>query len=214
MSELLRSLALSLLLLASQSAAHAQQSSAAGQRLIDHLTTINEALDRFDNAAMAGHGRSEADADVARTTREGFDYLAGLVASRGWVTAQSWGADVESAGIQILAMQIIEPDSDDPETTIAFAKSVLPDLLTGVRQRGASADGYAIIVDQIELMEGRPQIYGAHFTCRHGRFVPHPLREPERLDERRAEIGLGPIAQHRYSRNTSMQEFCALHPDL
>ena len=43
---------------------------------------------------------------------------------------------------------------------------------------------------------GQPQLYGIEFTVTGGEFGPHPIEDPQRLDERRAAAGLEPFADY------------------
>ncbi len=138
-----------------------------------------------------------------------FDYLTNFVGKRGWISAEVWGDEAEHAGIDLLGSRLVDTKRDGSAEAIAFAKSVLPDIRVAVLQRDGSANGYALIADQIELFEGRQQIYGSMFDCVDGKFAPYALLEPDKLNERRASIGLDPIEQHRYSRNKYMQDVCA-----
>jgi hypothetical protein len=56
----------------------------------------------------------------------------------------------------------------------------------------------ALLEDRIATQNGRPQRYGSQFhTEPDGSVVPCPIEDPERLDERRASVGLGPFAEYR-----------------
>jgi hypothetical protein len=49
----------------------------------------------------------------------------------------------------------------------------------------------------VRLNAGQPQLYGTQFTAAGGgELAPHPIEDPERLDERRAEVGLEPFAAY------------------
>ncbi|BCL15544.1 DUF6624 domain-containing protein [Micromonospora sagamiensis] len=55
----------------------------------------------------------------------------------------------------------------------------------------------AMLRDRVLVNEGRPQIYGMQIAdVVDGAPVPWPCEEPDRLDERRAEVGLAPFAVH------------------
>lgn len=58
----------------------------------------------------------------------------------------------------------------------------------------------AYLTDRVAMNEGRPQIYGTQIgDVEDGEGIPWPIRDPERLDERRASIGLEPFAGVRRS---------------
>ena len=46
------------------------------------------------------------------------------------------------------------------------------------------------------LAEGKPQEYGTQAIARDGGFQPRNLRDPDRVDERRASVGLGSLAEY------------------
>jgi len=46
----------------------------------------------------------------------------------------------------------------------------------------------------VRVNAGRPQLYGTQFTVTDGEFGPCTIEDPQRLEERRAEAGLEPIA--------------------
>jgi uncharacterized protein DUF6624 len=54
----------------------------------------------------------------------------------------------------------------------------------------------AYLTDRVRVHEGKPQLYGTQFRIEGGVLVPEPLEDPERVDERRAAVGLGPLAEH------------------
>ncbi len=54
----------------------------------------------------------------------------------------------------------------------------------------------ALTVDRIRVGEGKPQIYGTQFRMAAGELVLEPLEDPEHVDERRASVGLPPLAEY------------------
>jgi hypothetical protein len=48
----------------------------------------------------------------------------------------------------------------------------------------------------VRVNAGRPQLYGTQFTVTDGEFGPCTIEDPQRLEERRAEAGLEPIADY------------------
>jgi hypothetical protein len=58
-----------------------------------------------------------------------------------------------------------------------------------------TAESYAMLVDRVESSSGQPQAYGENFVCTpDGKMKPSPIADPERVDRRRAEIGLMPLS--------------------
>ena len=69
------------------------------------------------------------------------------------------------------------------------------DALRGAVAEGeASPANLAYLEDRVRVADERPQLYGTQFTVTDGDFVPCPIEDPQRLDERRAAAGLEPFA--------------------
>jgi hypothetical protein len=70
-------------------------------------------------------------------------------------------------------------------------------LAEAVAAGEASPRELALLRDRVLVNEGQKQIYGTQIAgVRDGAPVPWPCVDPERLDERRAEVGLEPFAVH------------------
>lgn len=82
--------------------------------------------------------------------------------------------------------------------------SALPDLGFQLTCRDliaeAVADGrcpavhHAYIADHCAVALNQPQFYGTRINP--GTLFPYPVRHPETVDERRHDVGLGPLAEH------------------
>jgi hypothetical protein len=76
----------------------------------------------------------------------------------------------------------------------ALMRRALP-LVRAAAERG-EVEGrlYATLADRVRVFSGLPQVYGTqHDFDGSGRLSPEPIEDPERVDERRAEIGLPPL---------------------
>ncbi|MER6578550.1 DUF6624 domain-containing protein [Nonomuraea sp. NPDC001023] len=51
-------------------------------------------------------------------------------------------------------------------------------------------------MDRVRVGEGRPQVFGMQYHAPDGVLRPQPIEDRDRLDERRAEVGLGPHADY------------------
>jgi hypothetical protein len=54
----------------------------------------------------------------------------------------------------------------------------------------------AYLQDRVLMRRGKPQLYGTQFLGVGGKIHAHPISDPERVDERRASVGLGPFAEY------------------
>lgn len=56
---------------------------------------------------------------------------------------------------------------------------------------------YACLLDRVRMAAGKPQVYGSQVVeSADGELTPWPIEDPGRVDERRAGVGLGPLAAH------------------
>lgn len=67
-----------------------------------------------------------------------------------------------------------------------------------VANKKASGSSFALLEDRVALGEGRRQIYGSQIG-RHsdtGLYYVLPLDDPDKVDKRRGEVGLGLLADY------------------
>jgi hypothetical protein len=60
----------------------------------------------------------------------------------------------------------------------------------------AAVADLAYLTDRVLLAEGQPQEYGTQMTGREEGWIPRNLRDPGGVDERRAAVSLGPMAEN------------------
>jgi hypothetical protein len=89
-------------------------------------------------------------------------------------------------------------------------RAVLPKLRENVDRGEADPAEYAMMFDRARVDEGKPQRYGANFSCQpDGRLAPSPIEDVEHVDARRAEIGLLPMRLYTTLLHRSMpKDFC------
>ena len=109
-----------------------------------------------------------------------------LVEEHGWPTAAVAGEDGAEAAWLIAQHAIGLP---------AFQRKCLRLLREAAGSGAAPAWQAAMLLDRICVFEGRPQVYGTNFDWdEQGMMSPRPIADPERVDERRAAVGLPPLA--------------------
>jgi hypothetical protein len=124
---------------------------------------------------------------VAAADGENLPWLRQVIADVGWPGRSLVSEDGAQA-----AWLLAQHADRDP----AFQRRCL-DLLTAAVDRGeATIVQQAYLTDRVLLHEGRPQEYGTQAIAREGRFEPKKLRDPEHVDQRRASVGLGPLAEY------------------
>ncbi|MEH0155420.1 DUF6624 domain-containing protein [Limibacter armeniacum] len=79
----------------------------------------------------------------------------------------------------------------------ATQEKYLPVMRQAVNEGKAKAQSLALLEDRILLGRGEMQIYGSQIlTDSSGNSYVRPLIEPEKVNERRAEVGLLPIEEY------------------
>lgn len=69
-------------------------------------------------------------------------------------------------------------------------------MTAAVEAGEASRRELAYLTDRVLLFEGRQQVYGTQLAARGGKWVPDNLRDPGTADERRAAVGMTPLAEY------------------
>jgi hypothetical protein len=109
-----------------------------------------------------------------------------LIAIHGWPCEDIAGKDGAEAAWFIVQHAIGEPD---------FQRQTLRTLRSCAAEGRIPGWHAAYLEDRIALYEGRPQRYGTQWMddLTDGRTRPWKLADPERVDELRAQVGLGPL---------------------
>jgi hypothetical protein len=114
-------------------------------------------------------------------------WLADLLARRGWPGRTLVGGEAAQA-----AWLLAQHADRDPVQQRAF----LDALRAAVSRGEAPAAHLAYLEDRVRVNAGQSQLYGTQFTVTGGTLRPHPIEDPGRLDERRAQAGLEPFADY------------------
>lgn len=133
-------------------------------------------------ARLAGDRDRFAEVDA-----ENLPWLRRVVAERGWPGSSL--VDVDGAHAMWL---LVQHATLDP----AFMRECLDLLTAAVAAGDASCTDQAYLTDRVLLFEGEQQVYGTQMTRRDGKWVPDDLRDPEDVDERRAAVGMEPLAEY------------------
>lgn len=75
----------------------------------------------------------------------------------------------------------------------------LPMMRIAVKNGNAKPSALALMEDRVALREGKKQIYGSQLSSipdQPGKYYLSPLIDPEHVDERRATVGLGKLADY------------------
>jgi len=110
-----------------------------------------------------------------------------ILDEHGWV-----GADViGNQGNSTLFLVIQHSDLETQE-------KYLPMMREAVKKGNASSSSLALLEDRVALRNGGKQIYGSQVRRdpETGEYYVSPLINPDNVDKRRAEVGLGPIQEY------------------
>jgi Family of unknown function (DUF6624) len=108
-----------------------------------------------------------------------------IITVHGWPGKSAVGEDGSYA-----AWLLVQHAADD------LQEQALILLSDAVRRGDASPDNLAYLTDRVRMHRGEPQLYGTQYRYSpDAGLVMHEVADPERLDERRAAVGLGPHAE-------------------
>ena len=112
--------------------------------------------------------------------------LAEIIAAHGWPTERVVGVEGAAAAGLIAQHAIGEP---------AFQRTCLVALQQASERGEVPAWQPAMLEDRIRVFEGRPQRYGTQLDVdEEGRLHPHPIEDPDGVEERRRAVGLDSLA--------------------
>ena len=136
------------------------------------------------NVDAALQGRMTA-IDSANTAR-----MKEIVKQYGWPGPELVGVDGTEAAF--LLVQHAEHE---------FQKQMLPLVERAYREKKLRGQDYALLLDRVLVAEGRPQIYGTQAKSfdqwKDKEPVFDPIEDEANVDNRRAEVGLFPMAEYR-----------------
>ncbi len=110
-----------------------------------------------------------------------------IIARHGWPGRAMVGEEAAVA-----AWRIVQHSIGDPP----FQRACLGLLEDAALRSDTSPQHPAYLLHRIRMYEGKPQIYGTQFLPnQEGDTAPWKIEDPEHVDERRAPIGLRPLAE-------------------
>ena len=81
---------------------------------------------------------------------------------------------------------------------IVTQEKYLPMMRDAVKKGNAHGSQLALLEDRVALRQGKKQIYGSQIGKDNetNKYYVSPLEDPDNVDKRRAEVGLGPLATY------------------
>jgi len=110
-----------------------------------------------------------------------------ILDERGWLGSKIVGDEGNSTLFLVI-------QHADLETQVKY----LPMMQEAVKLGNARGSSLALLEDRVALGQGERQIYGSQIGTddETGKQYVFPLIEPEKVNERRAEVGLGPLEDY------------------
>lgn len=139
--------------------------------------------------------------------KENLALVKSLLAKHGWLSPQKVGIDASQA----LFLVIQHAD-------LATQEQYLPMIRAAEKRKEILSSNLAILEDRINMRKGLKQVYGSQgFPDKQtGRMYIYPVADPDKLDERRASVGLVPMAQYTKAMNITwnLEEYKNMLPEI
>ncbi len=161
-------------------------------RRVEDDQKARSALVQWMKQAGATAARAETESaakviqEVGRIDRQNTLRLREIVDQFGWPGKSLVGVDGAHA-----AWLLLQHADHDPD----FQKKGL-DLMKRARKGEVALQDIAYLTDRVSIKEKKKQVYGTQVHQVNGSWEPQPLVDPEKVDQRRAEMGLPPLADY------------------
>jgi hypothetical protein len=72
----------------------------------------------------------------------------------------------------------------------------LPMMKDAVKKGNANGSDLALLIDRIEMFNGRPQVYGSQIQYIDGKYTIYKIIDEKNVNKRRSEVGLQPLEEY------------------
>ncbi|MGH7744418.1 MAG: DUF6624 domain-containing protein [Candidatus Dormibacteria bacterium] len=141
---------------------------------------------RDRHQAQAGPDERHATDEVVRIDQDNTQWLKNVVDRHGW-PGQSLAGHQGAAAAWLL----VQHADRDPR----FQRRCL-DLMRSMPPDEVEPQHIAYLTDRVLLAEGAPQLYGTQLQQANGVYQPCHQADPQGVDQRRAAVGLPPLADY------------------
>ncbi|MDX6613353.1 MAG: hypothetical protein QOD75_2539 [Blastocatellia bacterium] len=135
------------------------------------------------------HPQPEVERRMAVIDERNTRHMKAIVDTYGWPDPEAVGLDGAEAAFLVVQ-----------HADHSFQFQMLPRVMNAFRAGKLSGPNYALLLDRVLVGDGRPQIYGTQakpFDQWKGKEpVVYPVVDEINVDKRRAEVGLGPLAEY------------------
>jgi len=114
-------------------------------------------------------------------------YVSHIIDTYGWLGPDEIGSDANRT------LFMVVQHSTTPEQ-----QKYLPIMREAVKAGKAKGSSLALLEDRVALREGRAQLYGSQLSWNTitNEYYVQPIEDPDHVDERRAALGLPPMATY------------------
>ena len=145
---------------------------------------INEVEEKYgrDSDEMKAHWKTINEKDSINLIK-----IQKILDERGWLGQDIIGGQGNSTLFLVIQHSQIE-----------IQEKYLPMMREAVKNNNARPSSLALLEDRVALRTGNRQIYGSQIGRNQetGEFYVSPIKDPENVDKRRAEVGLGTIQEY------------------
>ena len=162
---------------------------ALARQLIEHGKADQGIRDTLVKRLQAGHPPDSAlVAQMHLVDSTDTAWLKRSLARSGWPTVAAVGR--EGAEAAFLIVQHADADT-------AFQAYALPLLRQAAARHQAPGEWVALLADRLAVARGQPQEYGTQAKIENDRVTFRPIADSAHVDQRRAKLGLMPLAEYK-----------------
>jgi len=157
---------------------------------LDSIYTEDQKYRLMNDEYLEKYGRESEEMRELWKTIEEKDSV-NLIKVKSILDNYGWlGADVVGERGNMSLFLVIQ--HSDLETQEKY----LPMMKEAVKIGKAEASSLALLIDRIEMRNGRPQVYGSQITFENGKPVVYQIIDEANVNKRRAEVGLDPLENY------------------
>lgn len=120
-----------------------------------------------------------------KLNHKNLERLIEIIDENGWPKVSDVGGTAASAVFLIIQHADLE-----------VQEKYLPIMKEAADEGEASWASLAMLIDRVEMRSKRPQIYGSQIQRIDDEFIVYQIKDPEYVNQRRKEVGLGPIEEY------------------
>lgn len=125
--------------------------------------------------------------DVDKIDRDNTAYMKTVIDKHGWPGKSMVGEEASQAAWLLVQHADLDPD---------FQAKCLDLIKEAFKKGDTTGQQVAYLTDRVLLKQGKKQLYGTQFIGMGSDVKPQPIEDEANLDARRAEMGLGPMAEY------------------